>query len=664
MTAARRSHFILGGALVAVLAATVIVGNLPGGPSAVVPHHQNVGSILLLWLHAPRDAGRLLPRSTWCTGTEHCWLAQEAPGAIQMTDTVGAWTLATSGTPRTGVYTGLPTEDVSGWVDFSSELSTHTDGQSASDTGSWFLAAQTQAATNLVSITAVILAVKRQPTARVLYSHRLAGGTGIEVGLANDGKFYATVQNGTGTAKTITTSSDWDDETWHEVVFRLDGRTTNAGKIYIGNREAQAANPDLNTGGSWATTASVVLGADALGANIWPGGIARLAVSLSAASPVGTLWELDPQSDALVSTADVLYYQSGVARCYSSGVNTALCIPGGKLPIVYSPGLLAAGRNPMDWTTGTSRTSRLLNTEICAAGGWNVTGVATATCYSVVASTGVKSASRVASMGTCCTSVVSKSASGYPNAVTLYPSAWVRCSAGGVMRWQMSGGGAATGRWDINCATISGQWTLIRHGHPAVTETTLWLSSTSGGIVFNLAASAAGFPGADIWGLTVTAEDGIEVIPTRTSPAITGKVDWFVDNVPAAYYSGSCGKVFMAGEWNSGGCLDVVTDTSGVGRQDNDGTHWHLSNSAAIEIATANLVPAGVDLLQFRWNSSVALDGGAIFAEVLRNGVTQTWDVAPVAPWVPASPTAIRLSGYGSTSCWAGVQEVKIWSRP
>jgi hypothetical protein len=212
--------------------------------------------------------------------------------------------------------------------------------------------------------------------------------------------------------------------------------------------------------------------------------------------------------------------------------------------------------------------------------------------------------------------------------------------------------------------SISGQWTLIRHGHPAVTETTLWLSSTSGGIVFNLAASAAGFPGADIWGLTVTAEDGIEVIPTRTSPAITGKVDWFVDNVPAAYYSGSCGKVFMAGEWNSGGCLDVVTDTSGVGRQDNDGTHWHLSNSAAIEIATANLVPAGVDLLQFRWNSSVALDGGAIFAEVLRNGVTQTWDVAPVAPWVPASPTAIRLSGYGSTSCWAGVQEVKIWSRP
>ncbi|MCU0917462.1 MAG: hypothetical protein MUC88_23285 [Planctomycetes bacterium] len=643
-------------ALLATVTAAVVIWG--GSDDAYPPSRGSAATPAqtLLWLYAPRDIGRLPIRSSWCSGSDHCWLAQETAGATQLADSSGAWTLGATGTPRTGVFTGLPVADATGWVDFSSELSTHTDGM-ASTTGSWKLAAQTQSATNIVSVSAIILPVYRQATARVLYSHRAtADSTGFEVGLATDGKFYMTVENSSGTTKTVKTANTWDDGAWRCVTWVLDGRSSNAGKIYIGTTEDQAASPDLATTGSWATTGPATVGGDAADGKRWPGGIARIKVTTGVAVPAdncGSLWGFDPQADAMVSAADIAWTQTGSARCMASSASTALCVPGGKVPHVWDSTL------GMAWSVMPARTNRALySSQICPSA-WTQSGTATGTCYYGASPDGSKTSSYLTSMSAnCCTNVVYRALSGYTDSASLYLRLWIKCSSGTA---KIGAVGGAYGEWSINCTTVNGVWTEVFTGHPAVTEVAAFRSNVSGSITF----AFFGLASPEIWGLTLTQVDGSSIIIAPAGSVVsTGTVAWAIDNAPAVYYSGDKGKMTVAGNWQSGACVDVAGVTD-AGRFGGDGTHWMTWTGDATPTidSTANLTQSGVDSLILRWNASAAISGG-IYEVLTRDGVQATWDATPDAAWTPATPATINLDGYGSTSCRAAVQTLKIEDRP
>jgi hypothetical protein len=663
-----RRQRIWGAATAGVLAATILVVSLWGGSQSTWPTKGGSSAAnTLLWLYAPRDMGRLPARASWCTGSAHCWVMQETAGATQLADTVGGWTLDATGTPRAGVYTGLPVEDATGWVDFSSELSTHTDGQSASGTGAWMASAKTSAATDLVSVSAVILPVYRQATARTLYSHRVdTSGIGYSVGLSTDGTLYMVVRGATAT-KTVKTAATWDDGAWHAVTFVLDGRSANAGRIYVDGVEAQAANPDLSGTGSWAVSSKVVgLGCNVAGANLWPGGIARLRVTAGvdvAATYAGSLWGFSPHADSKIASADIAWTQSGGVRCFRISATQAFCGAGGKPTHTVSAALLSAHPSSgIGWAVTPSRTNRQDGSQqVCTAGGWAVTGApAVATCHAAIAPDGSRSAASIQDSNT---QMIFNAAAGYGANATVYPRVWMRCSSG---IWVMQNAATNTkGKWNINCATVAGVWAEITGTHPAVTVVYPWVSDATGsvGLAF-VGGSGATVVSADVWLPTVTLIDGDSVIPTKASVVSTGQSSFTIDNAPAAYYSGSCGKLQIAGDWTSGGCLDIHNGLTNVGRHGFDGAHWHLWNSDATEIATANLVPSGVDTIQIRWNSASALAPLTTFAEVLRDGVASTWDATPNATWTPSSPTVINLDGYGATECRGVIQSVRVWDRP
>jgi len=651
------------GAYVALSTLTMIavgVGVYIGADSYVPGHRPSSGATTLLWLYAPRDMGRLPSRTDWCTGADHCWVAQETAGATQLADVTGGWTLDASGTPRAGVFTGLPVEDATGWVDFTSELSTHTDGQSASGTGSWYKLAQVQPATNLVSVSAIIMPVYRQAENRILYSHRAtADSTGFSVGLDTAGKFFMTVENSAGTTKTVLSAAAWDDGAWRCVTWVLDGRSANAGKIYIGTDEVQAASPDLETTGSWATTGPARVGADAAGSNVWPGGIARLQVKVGTIDPAtscGTLWQaVKPNAwNKLASAADSAWTQTGGARCFPSSANTALCTPGGKASPEWFSGV------GQTWGITANRTNRVTrSTSICAAAGWTLVGTATGTCNASVSPAGAKTGSDI-TVGTIATNVARITVTGFVNDAVLYPGGWVKCSSG-TLRFY---GGAGRGEWTIDCATVANRWIQMTPTHPAVTVVTAWTANATGGLTVYFGAPA-GTVSVSLWGITLTEVDGDSVIPTRTAAVSTGTVAWTIDNNPAVYYVGTKGKITAVGNWISGQCLDIAPAVGNVGRFYGDGTDWiqYTGDATPTIDSTANLTWSGVDSQVLRWDSTAAVSGG-VYALYTRDGVAATWDATPTSAWTSASPALINLDGYGSTSCRAGWQTLKIEDRP
>lgn len=661
----RRRQTIWGAAASVVIAGTIALVTILGGPPSIIPHRQDSASArTLLWLYAPRDMGRLPDRTSWCSGADHCWLAQETAGATTLADSAGSWTLDATGTPRAGVPTGLPVEDATGWADLTTELSTHTDGQSASGTGSWARASQTQGATNLVSVSAVISPVYRQATPRVLYSHRAtADSTGWEVGLATNGTLYATVENSAGTTKTVKTAGVWDDGAWHAVTWILDGRTASAARIYVDGSDVTAATTDLATTGSWATTGPVTVGADAAGANVWPGGIARLRVRVGALDDpyvlAGSLWGFDPQVEGKPSADDITWVQTGATRCYRTGAATAFCGRGGR-PTYAIDASVSAGRG-ITWPLEPTRWQRVnFGQAICGF----LSGTSTKTCNAAVAPDGSKTATTITGLQNEYYRAY-QVAYGYTANAPVYPTGWVRCSTGKLRIFNAAGAGL--GDWLFDCATGSGgNWARVYSGMgAALTETSAWAVKSDGAFTPDFGAYyPGGTPSVDLWAWMFPEAPGDSVILIRAdgryAPVATGAIVWAINNDPPAYYCGSSGTMTLTGDWLAGGCVDVRTDATDLGRQGIDGAHWHLFNSDATEIGTANLVPSGVDVLFSQWDSTHALSGMTAFARVLRDGAVQTWDSTPLAAWTAASPTLINLDGYGATSCRANVQTIQI----
>jgi hypothetical protein len=167
----------------------------------------------------------------------------------------------------------------------------------------------------------------------------------------------------------------------------------------------------------------------------------------------------------------------------------------------------------------------------------------------------------------------------------------------------------------------------------------------------------------DIWNPTLSIAAGDSVIPTAGAAVSTGTIAWTVDNDPAVYYKGAKGKMTITGDWLSGGCVDTWNGATNVGRFGGDGTHWMTYNSDATAIAQANLTQSGVDTLLLRWDSTAAIAGG-IYEVLTRDGAAATWDTMPITAWTSATPTPINLDGYGTTSCRASIQELRIEDRP
>lgn len=315
----------------------------------------------------------------------------------------------------------------------------------------------------------------------------------------------------------------------------------------------------------------------------------------------------------------------------------------------------------MAWAVQPNALSRANgNTQVCAAGNWTNNGAATSTCWGAVAPDGSKTASAI-SVGAGTGQSISKTFFYYNASTLLYPSIWVQCSSG-TMYIQGS-----TGLWSLNCTTVGGVWTRVHAAHPAVTVTTAMKSAAGGTFALYIHTASGTITGA-VWLPTIPEVEQQSVMrhvsTTTTTYVETGAITWTIDNSPAVYYSGSCGRISMAGAWTSGGCLDVYSPGDAGGRQSWDGAHWSIGNSDATPVGVANLVPSGLDVLQFRWNSAAALAPLTTLAEVLRDGAAQTWDTTPLTAWTGESPTAIHVGDYNGTGCRANIQSIQIWDRP
>lgn len=639
------------GALVIVVAAIVM-----GGSDSTTPQPPPVTTPILLDLFAPRDVGRLPTRADWCTAgrtAEHCWLMQEGSGDV--VDTGGAtalWDLTPTGSPRQGVVGSIPVVDATGFVDTSSELGAWLDG------GNGVLRTLEKAAvpnlpsaTNLITVTVVYNMTKPVVNARLLFG----GDTAARYEIIVLGSGSLRIQaKGPTTAKSSSTPAPLLGMRCFTAVF--DGRTTDAVKIYSDGVEIVPATKDLNGTGSWQTAGGA--GEDVAfgnltapnGASTFPGAMYRARIDFAVITLAqhqeicGSLWDFDHTATKLAA-ADLSWTQTGAERCFAQSATTALCVPGGLPAHVWRAGLA------LGWALEPDRTNRILDSEDLSTGNW----AGDATTLAVVAPDGsltawdtfVDDASSISAVPT-----------GYTGSADVFPRLWVRCNAGSLL---MGTDGAAAGSWTIDCPTVGGVWAELYDGHAAVTEGAQFAADSSGDatVIFTADATGVSF---QAWQPTLTEVRGFSVIPTGGSAAATGAIAWTVDNDPETYYKGIKGKVTIRADYVAGACVDISSGTQ-VGRMFGDATDWLAFDSSSATAFIANLALGGIDQSIVRWNSTTSL-GGTDFAQVLLNGLEQTWDATPTTGWTAASPTQILLDGFGSTSCTAAVQSVKVENSP
>jgi len=621
-----------------------------GTDQAHTPFTPSDGAVVLLDLQAPRDLGRLPARSGWCTiarTAEHCYLLQETSGTATDVGSAANWHMAPSGSPRRGALTSLPVQDASGWVDITSELALGADGAGSviDDT------VTSNDASRLVSVTVV---------------YRTRGNTGgrlVDKSLASPGWTLLNKGGGVGElvllsrdsagVKQITTVTAWGDNAWHCATGVIDSRTANAGKIYVdGNDETPAGN-NLEAALGWGDHATAI-GAKTNGGQALDGAVARVRIDYAVITLVqhqafcGTLWQ-PPSTNTHALTklapADVSWTQTGGTRCYAASADTSICVPGGLPGYAFSAAL-----NSIGWPVEPDRTNRVLDSRDLSTGSW-AGGIDAA----AVAPDGSKTAATVSVTDA---STLSQVVTGYSASATLNLRVWAKCSTGTL---KFSTDGASAGSWDVACATVAGAWTELHSTHAAVTEGAAWMAASTGDATLIVTSDATGVT-ADLWTPTLTDAAGLSVIPTAGAAVATGSIAWQVDNDPAVYYKGAAGKITLVGDWISGACFDVA-DATDIGRQFGDAIDWFAFDAIGVTAFRCDMPLAGADTAVIRWDSANVVDPG-LFAECLLNTVTQTWDSTPISSWTPATPGTIKLDGFGSTSCTAVIQTVKIEDAP
>lgn len=619
------------------------------------------GVKILLELHAPRDVGRLPARSGWCTAVrsaEHCWLLQESSGdAIDTGSASPLWDLTPTGSPRQGVVVSLPVADATGFVDTTTERGVWFDGADIRDNALRASSLQNlpNDATNLVSVTAVY-------TAEVTSDFERIFGAGLTVGhfeifLNTAGKVVAFAQGPGGFDQVSSVSSTWQGAAAHCVTVVFDGRTANAGEIFVDGTDDTPASPDFASAGSLQSTGFVAMG----NYHITPsalrtltGAVLRARVDYGVALTLaqhqtlcGSLWDFELSAETTkVVAADLTYTQTGGSRCLAQSATTALCVPGGEPAHGWRSGLGLA------WMLEPDRTNRILDSFDLSTGNW----AGDATTLAVAAPDGSLTAWDVFVDDA---SSISAVPTGYTASTDLDLGLWLRCSAGNL---SFTTDGAAAGEWDVDCSTIAGAWTYIWDNHVSVTETTQFASASTGDATVIVSSDATGVA-VQMWMPTLTEVPGLSVIRTEGAALATGTITWTVDNSPAVYYIGSKGKITYVSDTPFTGASEARIFSFGP----NPGLHYFLANNNyRIHDSASALVtqcsahdPSGFSGEHiFRWNSGDTLDG-TNYVLSTRGGVQKC--TYSGGTWTPASPVTLTLMQSASIGA---VQTIRIEDGP
>lgn len=657
----RRNAYAGAGAAV-ILAIGAAVATYVGGPGDSVGTSPVVApppvAEITLELTAPRDVGRLCSATEWCSlvrTPEHCGGLNEASGDATDLGTPGGWLFAAVGSPRQGVIVSVPVRSATGWADTTSELGVFFDHDGSVTNGLQLASADnlTADSTQLVSVTLAFL-IREETLGPMIFSFGDSGER-YQMQRLGNGKLRWTA-NGTSATKTVTeVVATSGDGVWncHTVVF--DARTASAAKMYLNGVDITPAGNDMSGIGSLRKVGgpvSIGTGVAPSTINTLNGGVLRYRIDEVAITQVqhqsfcGSFRDFKLGAETTkVLAADHTYSQTGGTRCTAQSPAVALCHAGGEPAHVMRPGMGLA------WVEEPDRTNRILDSFDLSTGNWG----GDATTLAVPAPDGSLTAYDTFVDDA---SSISSAPTGYTASADVFPRLWVKCAAGTLL---MGTDGAGAGSWDIDCATVGGVWAELYDGHAAVTENTQFAADSSGDATIIFTADATGVSFA-AWLPTLTEVRGLSVIRTEGAAVSTGTITHLIDNDPPVFYAGAAGKITIRAEYISGACVDVTSGTQ-VGRSYGDATDWFAFDSSSATAFVANLALDGIDTVIVRWDSAASL-GGTDFAQVLLNGIAQTWDATPPSGWTAASPTEILLDGHGSTSCTAALQTIRIEAAP
>lgn len=657
----KRRNAYVGAGAAAILVIGGAVATYVGGPGDAVgtgPATPPPSANILLELTAPRDVGRLPSAADWCTlvrTPEHCGPLNETSGDATDLGSEGDWIFPAVGSTRQGVIISTPVADSTGFVDTTSERAVFFDQDGVAANGLHVASGDNLSAdsTQLVSVTLVFL-VREEVLGPMIFSFGSATER-YQMQRAGNGKLRW-IANGTDATATITqATATTDSGTWHCHTVVYDARTASAAKMYLDGADITPAGNDMSSVGSLRKvggTLSLGTGGSPTSVNTLNGGILRYRIDEAAITQAqhqafcGSYLDFELSAEITkVVAADQSYSQTGGTRCLAQGATTAFCFPGGEPGHVLRPTLGLA------WVREPDRTNRILDSFDLSTGNWG----GDATTLAVPAPDGSLTAYDTFVDDA---SSISTAPTGYTGSADVFPRLWVRCATGSLL---MGTDGAGTGSWTIDCATVGGVWAELYDGHAAVTEGAQFAADSSGDATLIFTADATGVS-FQAWLPTLTEVRGLSVIRTEGAAVSTGTITHLIDNDPAAYYAGGAGKITIRAEYISGACVDVTSGTQ-VGRSYGDATDWFAFDSSSATAFVANLALDGIDTVIVRWDSVASL-GGTDFAQVLLNGIQQTWDATPSSGWTAASPTQILLDGHGSTSCTAAIQTIRIEDGP
>lgn len=669
MTVSRRHRNAVAGA---GAAAIIVIGGLIGiyvGDPGDVVGGSGGGAVdnVLSWVDVERDLPGLPPASGWCSLgriAEHCFPLNESSGDATDTGSVGGWILTPTGSPRQNVT--APVQIRNGSDLQIGETAAYFDGR---ESGNRHMTKTSVIdnlpdATNLVSVTVVFVTFRHDEFGSMFRAGRSAFQADHHYGVfvrASTGLLSASVVGfgGTPISKEIFTADPVDDGAWHCATLLLDGRTANAGRIFLDGANATLFAPatgDLTGPGTWQDTSGsgeVVVGnhINQSDAETFTGGIARLRIDYAAITLAqhqaicGKMWGVPSGGDTRIDEEDIQWVQTGAARCFGVSAATAACSPGG-LAGIGDDGAGDIG-TPIEKD---SRTNRILESCFVDCVDWTCTGAAAST-----PAIGPDSSKTAYQLTLDATSAVEQSATGYGSAVVLFPHLWAHCDSGILQVKNTSG----AGQWDIACATIAGAWREIRSvSDAAVTEVAAWTSDATGDAGISFAATTS--LDASVWQPTLTEAFGLSVIPTASVAMATGVGSLEIAGMDN--YGGQRGTLLVDADWSGGegnGCLEVTSGTD-VGRTNGDGMldQWIMRDSAsATAFACVGLTLDASESLIMRWDSTATV-GATAFGECKLNG-SALGLFGGASGWSFVTPSQILLH-----DCTAVVTAFKIENAP
>jgi hypothetical protein len=682
----RRKQTLWGAVAGGVVATTVALVLILGGPPSLIPHRDSTGARSLLWLYAPRDMGRLPARASWCTlgrSAEHCWLMDQPSGTL--TDTGSAatkWHMTAGAGTRRSVATGVPVATSATTWDATSELGVGTDQVSGAGLSR---ATTTTDASNVLSVSFAFSAPHAGPgyTGQHLIYHQ-GTTSGFEVYITTSGSsatITAYLDGGAPTKYLNSIAAPISDGAPHCVTVVIDARTLNAFRVYVDGLDYTPEEHNATSVVSFAPNGTPTFYLYRNGNGLYSlagvGGRARYDVAALTydqhRSICGTAWDAPEGGDTKIAPGDDYYAQTvAAARCYASSATTATCAPTAAPWYAWD-----RSTSSTRWPVEPARTNRLKWSMGASCARWTCS---TATMANTVSPAGTNWATAITMGGGY---AQTEQASAYTAAAPLYHRVWMKASSGTIDASNVGG----EGHWTIDGTTLGGVWTELYTGHPAVTEIQPWKATGAGAVVYRVSGANV-----SIWGATLTEVAGLSVIPTAAAAQSTAAPRWSVDDIADSYYpagsavtqslttlSGTClaesgTDILLSG---SSTCTGYWSELKIVGKPAaSDGTY---GTSGRVELyvlagqsnaegreAIANLdatllgVPAGVDYFHNASAQSTTLTNYADFSTAILFG-TYRFGAAPMlanrlAAQRPKKRVVIAHMGLGGTSLYAAWQ--------